>query len=76
MVKKDGMSVSMPQGGNDNEITMAIPTYAKCWKKYDGKCLSELGVFYGCSMNGHQLKNYPTHTEKRINISKTSQRGS
>ncbi|XP_049391634.1 uncharacterized protein LOC125856109 [Solanum stenotomum] len=49
-----------PQGGNRGGSSMERPACAKCGKKYEGKCLTEMGVCNGCGKRGHQLKECPT----------------
>ncbi|XP_015167771.1 uncharacterized protein [Solanum tuberosum] len=61
---KDRVSNPKPQGGNRGESSMKRPTCAKYGKKHEEKCLDGMGVCYGCSKRGHQLKDCPTRAAK------------
>ncbi|XP_049348960.1 uncharacterized protein LOC125813510 [Solanum verrucosum] len=47
-----------------------------CGKKHEGKCLTGMGVFYGCGKSGHQLKDFPTRTNKGRKCNQTTPSGS
>ncbi|KAH0652759.1 hypothetical protein KY289_030437 [Solanum tuberosum] len=57
---KDRVSNPKPREGHDKGTTTPKPTCAKCGKRNDGKCLADMGAFYGCGKSGHQLKEFLT----------------
>ncbi|XP_049406233.1 uncharacterized protein LOC125869861 [Solanum stenotomum] len=76
IVNKDRVSNRKPQGGYEKRTHIAKPTCAKYGKKHDGKCLTSVGVCYGCGKSGHQLNNCPTVTTKGREDKQTPPSGS
>uniref|UniRef100_M1D9X3 Gag-pol protein n=1 Tax=Solanum tuberosum TaxID=4113 RepID=M1D9X3_SOLTU len=56
---KDRVSNPKSQGGNGSGSSLTLPSFVKCGKKHEGKCLAGTDGCFSCGKSGHKMRDFP-----------------